>query len=89
MKTVELTEEAVARLEAWKKSPDEPLSEVVLRTVVAPDGAAAPVAITEEMLVAKPWLRSFGSCRDLREELHRIDKVIEEEFGQIEPEQWK
>ena len=36
MKTVTLTDEAAARLEAWKLSPDEPLSDVVLRKVEDP-----------------------------------------------------
>jgi hypothetical protein len=34
----------------------------------------------------KPWLRSFGKLRGLRHETARIDGLIHEEFGQIEPE---
>ena len=34
----------------------------------------------------KPWMAAFGKLRDLREETARINKLIEEEFEQIEPE---
>jgi len=33
----------------------------------------------------KPWMRGFGKLRHLHEENKRIDRIIEEEFGQIEP----
>ena len=36
----------------------------------------------------KPWLNSFGKLRNLRKETSRINKIIEEEFGQLEPEDW-
>ena len=34
----------------------------------------------------KPWMAAFGKLRHLREETARINKVIEEEFEQIKPE---
>ena len=34
----------------------------------------------------KPWLKSFGKLRSLRKETAQINRVIEEEFGRIEPE---
>ncbi len=34
----------------------------------------------------KPWLKTFGKLRVLRKETVRINRIIEEEFGQIEPE---
>lgn len=48
----------------------------------------------EEKLAApqvdeKPWMKSFGALRHLRKETARIDKIIEEEFEQIEPEEWE
>jgi hypothetical protein len=36
----------------------------------------------------KPWMKSFGKLRNMREETKRINKVIEETFGQIDPEDW-
>lgn len=35
---------------------------------------------------AKPWMTAFGKLRHLRKETARINRVIEEEFGQIEAE---
>jgi hypothetical protein len=34
----------------------------------------------------KPWMKGFGQLRDLRREAARINRPIEAEFGQIEPE---
>lgn len=36
----------------------------------------------------KPWMEGFGTLRHLHEENLRIQKIIDEEFGQIEPEDW-
>ena len=37
----------------------------------------------------KPWLGSFGKLRRLHKETVKIAGIIEREFGQIEPEDWK
>jgi hypothetical protein len=34
----------------------------------------------------KPWMKGFGQLRHLHEENVRIQKIIDEEFEQIEPE---
>jgi hypothetical protein len=37
----------------------------------------------------KPWLKAFGQLRHLHKETVKINKIIEQEFGQIEPEDWR
>lgn len=37
----------------------------------------------------KPWLSSFGKLRSLHSETIRINRIIDQEFGQIEDEDWK
>jgi len=37
----------------------------------------------------KPWMKSFGQLRHLHKETVRINKIIEQEFRQIDPEDWK
>ena len=37
----------------------------------------------------KPWMKTFGKLRHLHMETAKINRIIEEEFGQIEPEDWK
>jgi len=37
----------------------------------------------------KPWLKTFGKLRTLHKETARIDRIIKEEFGRIEPEDWR
>lgn len=34
----------------------------------------------------RPWMQSFGKLRGLRKETARINRLIEEEFGRVEPE---
>ena len=36
----------------------------------------------------KPWLECAGELAHLHEETMRIQKIIDEEFEQIEPEDW-
>jgi hypothetical protein len=36
-----------------------------------------------------PWMKAFGELRDLREETRRIQAIIDEEFGQIDEEDWR
>lgn len=33
-----------------------------------------------------PWMRGFGALADLREENKRLEGLIAEEFGKVEPE---
>lgn len=40
----------------------------------------------------KPWMAYFGCMAkdpEMKEELHRINKLIEDEFGHVDPEDWK
>jgi hypothetical protein len=34
----------------------------------------------------RPWMKTFGKLRALRKETSRINRIIEEEFENIEPE---
>lgn len=34
----------------------------------------------------KPWMKTFGKLRDLHAETIKINRIIEQEFGQLEPE---
>jgi hypothetical protein len=34
----------------------------------------------------KPWMRAFGKLRSLRTESARLNRIIDEEFGWVEPE---
>jgi hypothetical protein len=37
----------------------------------------------------KPWMKMAGGLRHLHKETARIQRLIDEEFGQIEPEDWE
>ncbi len=34
----------------------------------------------------RPWMKSFGGLRELRHESARVNRIVETEFEQIEPE---
>lgn len=77
MKTITLSDEAYARIEAAKRDPEESESDVVLRALQAK---------SPEPAAANPWRRFACTSADEREELRRLAVVIEEEFERIEPE---
>jgi hypothetical protein len=37
----------------------------------------------------KPWMQWVGGLRHLKKENARINRIIEEEFEKIEPEDWR
>lgn len=36
----------------------------------------------------KPWMKSFGALRDFHEDNVRIQKIIDEEFETVDPQDW-
>ena len=50
-------------------------------------------ALTEKLSSPKPdtkqWMAAFGQLKHLHEDNVQIQALIDEEFGQIEPEEWK
>ena len=42
--------------------------------------------IAENKAAGKPWMTAFGKLRHLRKETSKINRIIEEEFEQVEPE---
>jgi hypothetical protein len=49
-------------------------------------------AVQEKLAAAKPadkpWMKALGGLRHLHDENVRIQKLIDEEFGTIDPEDW-
>ena len=77
MKTITLSDEAYARIEAARCVPGESESDVVLRAL--PSKAA-------EAVMTSGWRRFACANPAEREELRRSAGVIEEEFERVEPE---
>lgn len=57
---------------------------ISLRALVSE--AVADKLRSEKRSNNKPWMKSFGKLRRLRKETARINRIIEEEFGQVEIE---
>jgi len=58
-----------------------PLRQFVTEAVQEKLAAAKPIE--------KPWMKAVGGLRHLHAENVRIQKLIDEEFGKIEPEDWE
>jgi hypothetical protein len=37
----------------------------------------------------KPWMKHFGTLSKLRKETRRIEEIIEKEFEEIDPKEWR
>ena len=79
--TIEIPDALFRRAKSKAAERGSPLRELVsealdekLRSVAAKD---------------KPWMKSFGKLRHLHKETARINRIIEEEFEKIEPEDWR
>lgn len=44
---------------------------------------------SEPKSAEKPWIKLAGGLKHLRKETQRINRIIEEEFEKIEPEDWE
>jgi len=78
--TVEIPDPIFRQAKAKAAEQGIPLREFVSRAVAEKLRLASP----EE----KPWIKLAGQLRHLRKETDRIDKLIENEFERIEPEEW-
>ena len=38
---------------------------------------------------SRPWMKHYGALREYAEELREIDRVVEEEFETVNPEDWQ
>lgn len=80
--------------------PDELFRQV--KSTAANRGILMKQFITEALIeklaaahpapMAKPWMQ-FAGCMandpETKSELHRITAIVEKEFGQVDPEDWK
>ncbi len=52
-------------------------------------------AISEKLLsdphnnTKKPWMEFYGKGKSLRDELAKVDTIIESEFEKINPDEWE
>lgn len=87
--------------EALSLLPDErvSLAQTLLKSVETGDAVRRDVELSAGTATvlpphsappkAKPWMEGFGAFVGEEEELARIQAVIDEEFGQIDPEDWR
>jgi hypothetical protein len=77
--TLEIPDDLLDRAKAKAAERGIPLRQFVVEAV------EDKVNASDEQ---KPWMQAFGKLRHLHDETVRIDRLIEAEFEQIEPEEW-
>ena len=79
--TLEIPDSIFRRAKAKAAEHGVPLRQFVTEAVAEKLRTDSPAA-------EKPWMASAGALRHLRKETARINNIIEEEFENIEPEEW-
>jgi len=77
--TLEIPDAVFRRAKSAAAERGIPLREFVTEAVRAK-------LVAETKAVEKPWMAAFGKLRHLRKETARINRIIEEEFEQIDLE---
>jgi hypothetical protein len=77
MKTLEISDDLMRQIEERASARGVTLSEYLTE------------AIRRDPPEKRDWREAFGFMADLPEVTNHVDRVVEEEFGQIEPEMWK
>lgn len=76
--TMEIPDSLIRRAKAKAAEQGMPLRQFVTEAVEAKLTGAPPGH--------KPWMKMVGGLRHLRKETSRMNRLIEEEFERIEPE---
>jgi hypothetical protein len=79
--TLEFPDLVLRRAKAKAAEEGIPLRQLVTEAVEA--------RLNGQTAGEKPWMKGFGGLKHLHKENLRIDRIIEEEFGKIEPEDWE
>jgi hypothetical protein len=77
--TLEIPDPIFRKAKARAAASGIPLRQFITEAVA--DKLATPPASQD-----KPWMRGFGALRHLHKETVRIQRLIDEEFEKIEPE---
>ena len=79
--TLEIPDQTFRKAKATSAALGIPLREFVTQAVEEKLSGGSKTS-------GKPWLECAGELAHLHDETERIQKVVEEEFGQIEAEDW-
>ena len=76
--TIDIPDALFRRAKSFAAKPGMPLSVLI--------SEALQEKLSKVGTGDKPWMSTFGRLRSLHNETSRIDRIIEREFGQLEPE---
>ena len=80
--TLEIPDAVFRRAKSLAAERGIPLREFVTEAVK--DKLASETNATDQ-----PWMAAFGKLKHLHRETARINRIIEDEFEKIEPEDWE
>jgi hypothetical protein len=79
--TLEIPDPIFRKAKAKAAAEGIPLRQLVTEAVEA--------RVNDRASIEKPWMKGFGGLKHLHTENVRIQKIIDVEFGKIEPEEWE
>jgi hypothetical protein len=79
--TLEIPDQTFRKAKASSAALGIPLREYVTQAVEEKLAAGGKTS-------SKPWLECAGELAHLHDETERIQRIVEQEFGQIEAEDW-
>jgi len=79
--TLEIPDAVFRKAKAKAAEQGVPLRQFVTEAVEA--------KLKESSTESKPWMKVVGGLRHLKKENARINRIIEEEFEKIDPEDWE
>jgi hypothetical protein len=80
--TLEMPDPVLRKAKATAAAAGIPLRQFV--TEVVEEKLRATTRLAE-----KPWMKSIGGLKHLHKDNLRVQRIIDEEFGKIEPEDWE
>ena len=86
--TVEIPDALFRKAKAAAAERGVPLKDLFSDAVQQHLQRGASASSKDEPL-APAWMKAFGGLRSLRKETQRINRVLEQEFGQIEEGEWR
>lgn len=81
MTTLEILDALLRRAESAAAEQGIPLRQLISEAIAE--------KLRGQNGVSKPWIGLFGQLHDLHKETSVINKTIEAEFNQVEPDEWK
>jgi hypothetical protein len=87
--TVEIPDALFRKAKATAAERGVPLKDLLTDAVREHLHRGAGGSLKDQPAAPPPWMQAFGGLRDLHKETKRINRILEQEFQQIEEDEWR